>query len=90
MLAFGARIDAKKDIQKIAIGEPFEGSTTQLVEFGSWNVGNRHKSAAKFVSEQTDCLAVVVSEDRRISVFSWDDNLKTTRQLKGFEAVIPG
>lgn len=90
VLAFGARIVAQMEIEKIVLSEPFEGSTTEEVEFARWNVGNRHKSAAKFVREQTDCLALIVSEDRRISLFSWDENLNTVRQLRSFEAVILG
>jgi hypothetical protein len=79
VMAFGARIVAGKELNQIAIGEPFDGSNTQLIDFADWRVGNRHKSAAKFVNEQVDCMALVVSEDRRISVFSWDDRLNTVR-----------
>jgi DisA bacterial checkpoint controller nucleotide-binding len=90
VMAFGARIVAQKELETIAISEPFDGSATQVVEFANWNVGNRHKSAAKFVNEQPDCLALVVSEDRRISVLSWDDQLNTVRLLRSFEAVVLG
>jgi hypothetical protein len=90
IFGFGAKIVSQTGLQKISITEPFEGSSSDVVEFAKWNVGMRHKSAAKFVYEQRDCLAVVVSEDRRMSVFSWDVERDTVQQLKNFELMILG
>ncbi len=90
VLAFGAKIISKCEIQGIVITEPFEGSESNLIDISQWNVGTRHKSAAKFVFEQKDCLAIVVSEDRRISVFSWNTAKKAVQQLKNFESIILG
>jgi len=74
VLAFGAKIRAK-DVdhkpERLVISEPFEGSVEReigLAELG----GTRHQSAAQFVFDQKDAIAIVASQDGRLSVLGWD------------------
>jgi hypothetical protein len=74
VLAFGAKIKAK-DVdhkpERLVISEPFEGSVEReigLAELG----GTRHQSAAQFVFDQKDAIAIVASQDGRLSVLGWD------------------
>jgi hypothetical protein len=34
--------------------------------------GTRHQSAAQFVFDQRDCLAIVASQDGALSMFAWE------------------
>ena len=50
--------------------EPIEGGAPQTVtptELG----GTRHLSAAQFVHDQRDAIALVASQDRQFTVFAW-------------------
>lgn len=51
-------------------------------------MGTRHKSAARFVSEEKNCVAVVASEDQKISVFSWNDEVNLVQQIISFEVMV--
>ena len=42
-------------------------------EEGIYHRGTRHLSAAQFVHEQRDALALVASQDRRFTVFTWGE-----------------
>lgn len=90
VFAFGAKIASKVDLQTIAISEPFEDATPDIYETINWPVGTRHRSAARFVAEARDCLAVVVSEDRKMSLFSWNEETNSVQQLRDFELMILG
>ena len=74
VLAFGAKIRAK-DVdhkpERLVISEPFEGSVER--EIGLFELGGtRHQSAAQFVFDQKDAIAIVASQDGRLSVLVWD------------------
>ncbi len=89
VLTFGAKIGAKKELKKVGITEPFKkNSDVKRINKSDWKVGTRHTSAAEFVNEQRDCLAVVVSEDRKVSVISWDETYKLVKVTKNFEWMI--
>ena len=87
VLAFGVKIGAK-EIQEIAITEPFENSEVKKLHKSDWKVGMRHTSATEFINEQRDCLAIVVSEDRKVSLISWDEKLQLVKITKNFEWMI--
>lgn len=73
LLAFGVklgRVDGKKIVDKIFIKEPVVGGKA-ITEHPSKAGGTRHLSAAQFVFDQRDCLALVASQDGRFTVFSW-------------------
>jgi hypothetical protein len=73
VLAFGVMIgrrDHKEQIDTVLLSEPVENNVPRAVapaEVG----GTRHQSAAQFVRDQPDAVALVASEDGRFSVFAW-------------------
>ena len=73
VLAFGAKIvrrPGSKQVTDVMTTEPIEGSRAEVVEPGQ--LGNtRHLSAAQFVHDQRDALALVASQDGRFTVFAW-------------------
>ena len=87
VMTFGAKIGAK-EIEKIAITQPFENSEIRNVNKTDWKVGTRHSSAAEFINEQRDCIAIVVSEDKKVSVISWDQSREMVKVTKNFEWMI--
>lgn len=74
LLAFGAKIkpiNSDNCPESISIFEPFEDRVAKniaLKEIG----GTRHQSTAQFIFDQQEALAFVVSQDNKISAFSWD------------------
>ncbi len=73
LLAFGAkigRLDGKEPINKIVITEPVVGGEA-IATHPSLNGGTRHLSAAQFVQDQPDAIALVASQDGRFTIFSW-------------------
>lgn len=73
VLAFGAKIRRHENsvpVDKWVITEPIMenvGMVVQPTEHG----GTRHLSAAQFVYDQRDTLALVASQDGRFTVFAW-------------------
>src|SRR5436190_12996560 len=73
VLAFGAKIgrtEAGPFVVDVLVREPILGhqpTTMNAAELG----GTRHLSAAQFVHEQRDSLALVASQDGRFTVFGW-------------------
>jgi len=73
LLAFGAKIARRKgapQVEQVLVTEPIEGgvpSTVTPAQLG----GTRHLSAAQFVQDQRDALALVASQDGRFTVFAW-------------------
>jgi hypothetical protein len=73
LLASGVKIvsrDASRRIGQVQVTEPVEGSPRLIVEPAQ--LGNtRHLSAAQFVFDQHDAIALVASQDGRFTVFAW-------------------
>lgn len=73
VLAFGAKIgrrDGAPRVEQVVITEPVVGSTASVVP--PLQLGNtRHISAAQFVYDQRDAVALVASQDGRFTVFAW-------------------
>lgn len=73
LLAFGAKIGRRPGgapIEQVVVTEPVAGGVATIVhplEFG----GTRHLSAAQFVQDQQDALALVASQDGRFTIFAW-------------------
>jgi hypothetical protein len=75
LLAFGAKIVrpfSKEMVGQIISTEPVVGSSS-LIAHPSNNGGTRHTSAAQFVHDQRDSLALVASQDGHFTVFTWSD-----------------
>jgi hypothetical protein len=73
LLAFGAKISRARGrpvVDQIVITEPIEGVQPEVVTPS--RLGNtRHLSAAQFVQDQRDAIALVASVDGRFTVFAW-------------------
>lgn len=75
LLTFGAKIvrPLKNEmIKQILTTEPVVGSEA-VIAHPSSNGGTRHMSAAQFVHDQRDAIALVASQDGRFTVFTWSD-----------------
>ena len=73
LLAFGAKIrrhGTSPPVDKWVITEPVVGNTGRVVQ-PTEHGGTRHLSAAQFVYDQRDALALVASQDGRFTVFAW-------------------
>ena len=75
LLAFGAKIARRRGstpVEHVNVTEPVEGSTAvhaSPTQLG----GTRHLSAAQFVHDQRDAMALVASQDGRFTIFKWSD-----------------
>ena len=73
LLAFGAKIARRRGatpVEQVTVTEPIEGGMPQVLaptELG----GTRHLSAAQFVHDQQDAVALVASQDGRFTIFAW-------------------
>lgn len=73
VLVFGAKIGHRAggaQVERVVVTEPIVGDVAAIVhpvQFG----GTRHLSAAQFVQDQRDAVALVASQDGRFTVFAW-------------------
>ena len=73
LLAFGAKIARRRGsppVEQVTVTEPIEGGVPEVLaptELG----GTRHLSAAQFVHDQRDAVALVASQDGRFTIFAW-------------------
>jgi hypothetical protein len=73
LLGFGAKIARRRGaahVERVTLTEPIEGGEAREVTPGQIG-GTRHLSAAQFVHDQRDALALVASQDGRFTVFAW-------------------
>lgn len=73
LLAFGAKIVQSRsgsEVERVIVTEPVEGSLPRVVDPSEMG-GTRHLSAAQFVQDQREALALVASQDGRFTVFAW-------------------
>ena len=73
LLAFGAKIVRRKgspQVAQVIVTEPIEGGSGMIAEPAQLG-GTRHLSAAQFVHDQRDAIALVTSQDGRFTVFAW-------------------
>jgi hypothetical protein len=74
VLGFGAKIDSQADPDHLVnVGGPLEDSATERPQPISKLGGTRHQSAARFVRDNKDSIAVVASQDGVLSFVVWDD-----------------
>ena len=73
LMAFGAKITRRRGhplVERVVVTEPVEGSETEIL--GPTQLGGtRHLSAAQFVFDQRDSIAMVASQDGRFTMFKW-------------------
>ena len=73
VLAFGAkigRIDGSPTVERVLLTEPIIGGEGKIVNPAS-SGGTRHISAAQFVHDQRDSIALVASQDGHFTIFTW-------------------
>ncbi len=73
LLAFGAKIVRRvgsPQVAQVIVTEPIEGGSPVIAEPAQFG-GTRHLSAAQFVHDQRDAIALVASQDGRFTVFAW-------------------
>ena len=73
LLAFGAKIARRKGsslVEQVTVTEPIQGGVAAVVHPTQLG-GTRHLSAAQFVHDQRDAIALVASQDGRFTVFAW-------------------
>ncbi len=73
LLAFGAkigRVDGLPQVERVMVTEPIRGGQAAIVHPSQLG-GTRHLSAAQFVQDQHDAMALVASQDGRFTVFAW-------------------
>jgi hypothetical protein len=73
LLAFGAKISRRRgsaQVEHVNVTEPVEGSLPTRATPSQLG-GTRHLSAAQFVHDQHDALALVASQDGRFTIFKW-------------------
>jgi hypothetical protein len=75
LLAFGAKIARRRGstpVEHVNVTEPVEGSAP-VRALPSQLGGTRHLSAAQFVHDQHDAMAMVASQDGRFTIFKWSN-----------------
>lgn len=73
LLGFGAKIARRKggtQVEQVTLTEPIDGGKAALVHPEQLG-GTRHLSAAQFVQDQRDAVALVASQDGRFTIFEW-------------------
>jgi hypothetical protein len=73
LLAFGAKIQRRRGaapVESVTVTEPIEGGVPTVISAAQLG-GTRHLSAAQFVHDQRNAIALVASQDRRFTVFAW-------------------
>jgi len=73
LVAFGAKIARRKgspQVEQVTVTEPIEGDVPQTLHPTQLG-GTRHLSAAQFIHDQRDAVALVASQDGRFTVFAW-------------------
>jgi hypothetical protein len=73
LLGFGAKIARRKgspQVEQVTMTEPIEGGVASVVHPTQLG-GTRHLSAAQFVQDQRDAIALVASQDGHFTVFAW-------------------
>jgi hypothetical protein len=73
LVAFGAKILRRRGspvVEQVVVTEPIVGGTAETMHPTRLG-GTRHLSAAQFVHDQHDALALVASQDGHFTVFAW-------------------
>lgn len=73
LLAFGAKIGRAKGkdlVEELSFVEPIAGGGAVLLHPAKVG-GTRHLSAAQFIHDQNDAIALVASQDGHFTIYSW-------------------
>ena len=84
LLAFGAKITRREGaprVDQVAAAELIEGAEVQIIHPTQLG-GTRHLSAAQFVQDQRDAVALVASQDGHFTVFGWSPALEMVQAYR--------
>jgi hypothetical protein len=73
LLTFGAKLVRRRGtglVERVALTEPIQGGAKDILHPNRLG-GTRHLSAAQFVHDQRDAVALVASQDGRFTIFAW-------------------
>lgn len=73
LLAFGVKLVRRRGaerVERVAVTAPVVGNQAMVLDPSGLG-GTRHLSAAQFIHDQRDALALVASQDGRFTVFAW-------------------
>jgi hypothetical protein len=73
LVAFGAKIARREGsarVELVMVTEPIEGAVAATMHPSELG-GTRHLSAAQFVHDQQDAVALVASQDGHFTIFAW-------------------
>ena len=84
VLGFGAKI-AAGNVTTVNLFLPLQGGQDIVPTPVERCGGTRHQSAARFVNANRDAVAVVISQDRHLSVFSWDETMDAVVMVRRAE-----
>jgi len=86
LLGFGAKIAFQSGHEvPICKFKPVPGAQEVLRLRLEDTGGMRHQSAARFVEAHRDTAAIVVSQDRHVSLMHWDDNISAVCVVRNAE-----
>lgn len=78
LLAFGVKLgraNSSGHIQQVAYAEPINNIDENVIHPAKLG-GTRHLSAAQFIFDQRNAIALVASQDGNFTVFSWSKDLE--------------
>lgn len=78
LLAFGAKIGRAKGkdlVEELSFVEPISGGGAVLMHPAKVG-GTRHLSAAQFIHDQNEAIALVASQDGHFTIYSWSTTQK--------------
>jgi len=73
VVAFGAKIVRRRgqpQVEQMTVTEPIESNEPVVINPTTFG-GTRHLSAAQFIHDQRDSVALVAGQDGRFTVFAW-------------------
>jgi hypothetical protein len=85
VLGFGAKIHTPHAVGPVLVTGPQDEPTRADMRPMEDTGGTRHQSAARFVAAHHGCVAVVVSHDRHISLFFWEESLASVRMIRNVD-----
>jgi hypothetical protein len=86
LLGFGGKIAFKPNVDvPVCKFRPTHGGQ-QVARLRLEAVGGmRHQSAARFIADNKECVAIVVSQDRHVSLMNWDNALEAVCVISNAE-----
>lgn len=89
VLGFGAKLHLESVDFMVSVYSALAGPAGESLHVADLG-GMRHQSAARFIYEHPRAVAVVVSQDRRVTLFVWKDDARAVAAVRGMEHFISG